>query len=200
MDTTDVRITQRSWVVGGVLLLAAVLLAYTTESFQPVAAWVGLLSPLAFGAACIVFAWGFSDTESITARRPVGTGALILLGVWTPVAAVVMIVLGGSLEALQAFSITDGVVSFALALVAVVMIGRARIVPRPWNWTPAWCLAAITTVRVIDSVFAAIPNPDPTAAAPLLAFLSALTSVGSLLGLGVLAIIHGLAPSSSSLK
>lgn len=191
MKTDHLHMHQRTWVLGGLLLLVATLLEFTATPFGVTAPWSGVLSPLAFGAACMTFAIG-GRRENVTARQPLGMIALVLLGAWTPVAAIVRLIqTEAALPARQVFWLVDSVVSFALALVAVVSIGRARVVPEPWNWAPAWCVAAVVAVRVIDTALIAVPAVNAPIIAPLLAFLAALIGGGSALGLGILAVVLG---------
>lgn len=194
----ELRIHQGTWVLGGVLLLVATLLQFSTASFSVVMPGIATVSVLVFGVACIVFAVGARRDASVTARQPVGTLALILLGAWTPVAAIVHLTqAAATLQTLQVFSTIDAVVSFALSLVAVVSIGRARTLPAPWNWAPAACLAAVTAVRVIDAALVAVPPVDAPTVAPIIALVAALIGAGSALGLGVVAVVLGTHPQRS---
>jgi hypothetical protein len=191
---------RRTWMTGGVLLLASVLLGPALVTVP--GAWAGWLSALLFAAALVTFAVGFGNGPggSITARRPLGTGALIVLAVWSVVWpwAIRLIVSSAPAVAdpgdvyyasVQMFSITGEVVSLILAIIAVIQIGRTRAVPRPWNWAPLWALAAVTIGPLLSSLFVAgpiTPEQDVLIAISILHFVMSLAAPAFL---GVLAIV-----------
>lgn len=185
-----------AWFVGGVLLLATVVLGAVLEPPGPLLLGGGILATLCFSAALLVFAFGVRGSGSVTARRPLGTLALTLLAVWVVVGFVLTDVFGSSASAdgvspaLVVFSYVDPYVRFALALVAVIQVGRAGVVPAPWNWAPAWTLAALTVPWLVSTVIVAATTEG--SAITTLLFLSSvdtLARVGSAIFLGVLAIV-----------
>ncbi|MET0844465.1 MAG: hypothetical protein ABWY23_11485 [Mycetocola sp.] len=189
-------IVRHTWFVGGVLLLATVVLGTALAQPGPLLFGGGLIATLCFSASLIVFAFGIRDSESVTARHPLGTIALILLAVWVVVGLVATDVFGSSVSAdtlspaLVVFSYVDPYLRFALALIAVIQIGRARVVPVPWNWAPAWALVAVTVPWLASTIIVAATTGG--SAIRTLLFLSSvdtLARVGSAVFLGVVAIV-----------
>jgi hypothetical protein len=88
-------------------------------------------------------------------------------------------------------AIHSALVSFVLALVAVLGIGRSGTVPRPWNWAPSWCLIFIAAVRTLQFALLATPRVD-VGLGLLLGALETVANVGFPIGLGVLAIVLAL--------
>jgi len=194
--------TTPAWIWGGGLLLASAVLPLITGSVGfaaagglagAVFAWIGML---AFAASMAVFAGGLDGRGSVVARRPAGMAALIALAAVTPLVWV--------LTAIFPYSAADPggyvwwgyaelAVRFAAALVAVVAVGRARVVPPPWNWSPAWGLAAVVGTGVLAQVTAvAIAGGpgDQETLATVFAFSSLVAVVVPSL-LGILAIVLG---------
>src|SRR5690606_3646194 len=81
-DTTRSR--RRTWMTGGALFVASALLGLgmVTVSGLPFS-----ISQLLFHAGAVVFAIGLGRGGSVTGRRPLGTGAIIALAVWSLVVA-----------------------------------------------------------------------------------------------------------------
>ena len=82
-----VRQRRRTWMTGGVLFLVSALLGLARVSVP------GLpfgISQLLFHAGAVVFAVGLGRGGSVTARRPLGTGAIIALAVWAQVGSPVL--------------------------------------------------------------------------------------------------------------
>lgn len=77
---------------------------------------------------------------------------------------------------------------FAIALVAVVQVGRAGVVPGHWRWAPAFALAAVAFSWVAGE-FA------PSALVEGWFFLDALIRLGAGVFLGVVAIVLGVRAS-----
>ncbi|MFE6734915.1 hypothetical protein [Microbacterium sp. NPDC057650] len=145
---------RRTWMTGGILLLASVLVTMIvgTPGF-----WPGRLSPLLSAAALVIFAIGLGRGGSVTARRPLGTGALIAFAVWDLAWPWGMGLIpypaadeSGYFSTMQMLATSGQVVSLILAIIVVTQIGRVRIVPRPWNWAPLWALAAVVAGQVLQ--------------------------------------------------
>ncbi|MFH8250580.1 hypothetical protein ACH3VR_09480 [Microbacterium sp. B2969] len=108
---------------------------------------LALVSAGLFAAALIIFAWGIRREGSVVARRAAGVVSLMVLGLWGVVGMLLFPPLfagaGGETAAayllLFAWFLAQLVVA-VLAVVAGVVIVRARVVPRGWRWVP---LAAI---------------------------------------------------------
>ncbi|TFC91789.1 MULTISPECIES: hypothetical protein [Cryobacterium] len=184
-----------AWFIGGGLLLASVVV---TVIAQPVLfPYADTLAPALFSAALLVFACGVGGTGSVTARRPLGTTALAALAVWLLLGSVVYGVLGDSLTddsasvVLLAFVYADSFVQFALALVAVVQIGRLGAVPVPWNWVPTWIVAAVSVawllLQLMGGGSATIYGPNLVTW--ILMGLDGLARIGGAVLLGVIAVV-----------
>ncbi|MET0934064.1 MAG: hypothetical protein ABWX56_10145 [Mycetocola sp.] len=157
----DVR---HPWFIGGALLLATVVLGVVAVS--PEAVFLGgTLGPVLFAASLLVFAFGIRGSGSVTARRPLGTAALTVLAVWGLLDLALSDVFqtemtgDGFPAAVTVFATVDPYVEFALSLVAVTQIIRAGVVPAPWNWAPAWALAALTVSWLVSALGAAATTP-----------------------------------------
>ncbi|CAI9388755.1 hypothetical protein [Microbacterium sp. T2.11-28] len=194
--------TTPAWIWGGGLLLASAVLPLITGSVGfvtaggaggAVFAWIGML---AFAASMVVFALGLGGRGSVVARRPAGMTALIALAAITPIIWVLTAVFPYSDADPGAYAVwgyADAAVRFGAALVAVVAVGRARVVPPPWNWAPAWGLAAVVGTAVLAQVSAvAIAGRpgDQETLLTLFAFSSLVAVVVPSL-LGILAIVLG---------
>lgn len=149
------------WLIAGGLLAASGILgaAHSPPLAGVLGIGVGSLTPLVillFGAGGMLFALGLRGEGSVTARRPLGTTAIVLLVailpfvrlfVWDAVPAAVY-----ASGVLYVFTIVDLLVELALALIAALAIARAGVVPEPWCRAPLWAvgIAAIAeTVRVL---------------------------------------------------
>lgn len=143
----------RAWIVGGALFLGSVVIGLGTQPLVAMIAGGTIVATLLFSAALVVFAIGIGGRGSVSARKPLGTIALCVLAVWTPVVAIVQQLLAVSLitsGTLLAYSWVTSLVQFILALIAVVEIGRAGVVPRPWTWVPAAALAVVAVLWLLE--------------------------------------------------
>ncbi|WP_129590389.1 hypothetical protein [Cryobacterium aureum] len=179
--------------IGGGLLLASVVI---TVIAQPTLfPYAGMVAPALFSAALFVFAFGVRGVGSVTARRPVGTIALVLLAVWLLLGSVLYGVIGDDFSnaptLFLAFAYADSLVRFALAVVAVMQIARLGAVPAPWNWVPAGIVAAVAVTWLLLQV---LGGGSPTIYGPnlvtwLLMGLDGLARIGGTVLLGVIAIV-----------
>lgn len=193
-----------AWVWGGGLLIASAvvpLIGYSSAAgpaASNTASWVGML---AFSAAMLLFAFGWRRRGSVVAGRTAGVIALIVLALATPAyAAVTSILLSASgesaLEDPGVYSLLyyiDLTVRAGAGALAAVAVGRARVVPPPWCWAPAWGLAALVGTGVLVQVTAVAMGGREGAAQTLLALVevSSIVSILVPLLLGVLAIVLG---------
>lgn len=194
---TDVR---RAWTLGGGLLIAAPLFGLVWWPGLLPGGIVGLIGTALLSAALLVFALGIGGTGSVTARRPLGTGALVALAVWVLASQLVWNVLGGS-NIFPEFSpqllYVDVLIHFVAALIAVIQIARAGVVPRPWNWAPAWVVGAAAVVWLVSQLLLVNvgggrgPAPDSQAFALFLGSIDASVRVAGPVFLGVVAILLG---------
>lgn len=192
IGTLDVR---HPWFIGGALLLATVILGAVAVS--PDSVFIGgALGPVLFAASLLVFAFGIRGSGSVTARRPLGTATLTLLAAWVlldpALSAIFRSELSGDVlpAALTVFSTVDPYVQFALALVAVTQILRSGAVPAPWNWAPAWALAALTLSWLVSAIVAAgTPAESDMTAIVAVVTVDGLVRASCAVVLGVLAIV-----------
>lgn len=187
-----------AWVWGGSLLLASVLLQVLltgslsgATGLSGVVLWLGILS---HSAALLVFAFGWRG-GSVTARRPVPTTALVVLALWGPLGAVLSRVIVITPEASEV-GVTLGYVEIAVwfgaALVAVVGIQRAGVVPRPWHRAPMWGLAIVAGTGVFTQVAGVALGQRSMELLLLLFQFSGLVTIAVPLLLGILAVVLGL--------
>ena len=190
------RARRRTWTAGGVLFLASALLR-----LAPVELTFGApvdFAMLLFWAGAIVFAIGLGRAGSVTARRPLGTGAIIALVAWQ--------VLVGPLRGAEAlmgtqmfgddatqiammYGITLEVVGLALAVIAVVQIARVGVVAPPWHRAPAWALGAVVAIRVVvNGAAVAVGTLEQGLLAALFALITVVTAA-AVAFLGVTALL-----------
>lgn len=222
-DAIDARRARTALIVGGSALIAAAVLPQPLEPLMlGLAGMPGLWSGVFAGGLAVVHAFGLTvlalgirGSGSVTGRRPVGTIALIALGLWGVVGAIVSMTPllsedppAGSVPAGgMTFATVSVIVSFALALVACVEIMRAGAVPSPWHRVPLWCLAVLTVLWLVQTLMgvtlatyqgdAALPGATPIAIVLAVAISAAGTIVS--VGLGVLAVALGAAAGAASI-
>lgn len=185
---------RQTWTIGGILMLVCAALSVVAPALMLTALStpVWWARTLAFSAALVVFAVGIRRQGSVVDRRLLGVSALILLAVWPLVDAVVYALVPptmDSLELYQAWGYVSLVVPLAAAIVAVVLIARAGVVPHPWRWAPLWALGAAIAPQLILQAFAASPGADVQAMAGPMAGLGQLVWVAVPLGLGLCAVL-----------
>jgi hypothetical protein len=184
---------RHTWFVGGSLLLGSVVLGWNLQSPGPLATVVSILGTVLFSTSVLVFAFGFRRSESVTVRRPLGTAALTFLAVWVLLSPVVSDLLAsGSTDddlpsALLVYGVIDPYIRFALALVSVIHIGRAGVVPVPFHWLPAWTLAALTVPWILGQIVAAGPSPESDL--PTILFIAAVDGLVRTAGAVVLSVV-----------
>jgi len=181
-----------AWIVGGSLLAASAVVGLV---LQPVTALVSggdLVASILFASGLVVFAIGLRGSGSVTARRPLGTAALLVLAAWTLLVSILGVALFSTdlpLGALLGFGYVDSLIRFAAALVAVVQIARAGTIRRPWNWAPGWLLAAATALWLIQQALGASGGQSAGTVAPLVWTLEGIVNFGGPVFLGVVAIV-----------
>lgn len=198
--------------LGGGLLAASALLGLALRSSFLFVPGVLFLADVLFAAGAVLFAVGLGRAGSVTGRRPLGTVAIIALAVWLLIALPLQELLvpmevsfddpaarGGYFQLVNAVGITAEAVSLALAIIAVVQIGRAGVVPKPWAWAPLWALCAVVVARTVLSGMVPIPElADDQEALNALFGLAGLVVAGSVAFLGVLAMILAVSPGKSA--
>jgi len=182
---------RRAWLLGGSLLLASTIVDFVVRPWLFAMPGSGLVGDILYALALLVFAFGLRGQGSITARRPLGTTALVVLAVWSFVHEVVfglMPIDPSNMGPAQVLGATLSLLQGAIALIAVVQIGRAHAVQRPWNWAPAWALGAVAASTVLQFlVFAGGTESQEVLGAVVAVDL--LARVGGSTFLGVLAIV-----------
>ena len=180
-----------AWVTAGSLLIASVLAGV---ALQPAASILpgGMLSTLLYSASLLILAFGVRGSGSITARRPLGTGALVVLAAWAFVGPTF-----GALASeqdladgnLMGIGYADTLIQFAAALVAVTQIARAGVVPKPWHLAPAWALAAVAAPWLVEQLVSVGATGEVPPATLFLMAIDGLVRMAAPLFLGVLAIV-----------
>lgn len=187
--TTSVEATsaRRAWLVGGVLLIASAILPGVLQPLGWLLPGFGFMEAGLLAASFLVFAFGFRRQGSVTALRPLGTTALACLAATIVATSVVSSLLADQHPSLQmAVANAFTLIQAALAMVAVLQIGRGGVVPAPWNWAPAWCLAATAIAWLL--YFLPTAATDPSLAQAIGTF-EGVARAGSSVFLGVLAIV-----------
>jgi len=190
---------RRTWVLGGALLVASALAQLAAQGpLAPLHRAVDVL----FVAGALALVIGLGRAGSVTARRPLGTGAVIAL-------AVVLLGLPFALDAVLrdadgygsgqligvagVLTMVQVVVTLMLAIIAVVQIGRIGVVPRPWNWAPLWALGVVVATRLLAMLRLSPLFADTADAAGAL-FVTGLLGVintAAIAFLGIVAIVLG---------
>lgn len=156
MTDAEVRKPVPAWIWGGALLVASAVVPTVVRAVAPVGlgSGVAIATAVLFAASLVVFAFGLRGRGSIVARRPSGVAALLVLAILPPIVelAVPAATTEQDVSRLQILSAVQLAVTAAAALVAVVAIGRAAVVPRPWQWAPAWGLALIVATSALSQI------------------------------------------------
>jgi hypothetical protein len=141
MTDAEIRKPVPAWIWGGALLAASAVVPTAVRAVAPggFGSGVAIVTAVLFAASLLVFAFGLRGRGSIVARRPPGMAALLVLAVLPPIVELALSALATEqdISLLQILSFAQ-LAAAAAALVAVVAIGRAAVVPRPWQWAPAW--------------------------------------------------------------
>ncbi|MFC6357483.1 hypothetical protein [Luethyella okanaganae] len=177
--------TRRTWYLGGALLLGSVVVSASARPVESLLVGWSFVGTAMYSASLLVFAIGLRGAGSVTARRPLGTAAMTALAVWIAVSAIIGVFFSPDLT----FGYGDALAQFIFALVAVVQIGRAGVVPAPWAWAPAWALGAVSLLWVLQQVGSGIVSPETLPPIVALAMLDGIVRVGSAVGLGALALV-----------
>lgn len=178
------------WYVAGGLLVASVLLGPYVRFESLIGLDAGIIPALMFAGALVLFAIGSDRSTSVTARRPLGTIALIALAVWTLISTFVSgaATVPPATETFLSFGYIDLIVQFILALIAATQIARAGAVPRPANLAPLWGVAATAASWIIQQVVTVAAGSNVTLFVPFLVILDSLVRVAGPVLLGILAI------------
>lgn len=153
------RARRRTWMLGGALFAIAAVIGLWVTNFPGIG--FARLPDVLFAAGAVVFAVGIGRAGSVTARRPLGTTALVALGGWVLLSPLLMLLvptpsfdgaIGFRYETVVgALSMSLQVVTLMLAIIAVVQIGRIAVLPRPWRWAPLWALCVVVGVQLLPT-------------------------------------------------
>lgn len=195
MTDAEVRKPVPAWIWGGALLAASAVVPTAMRAVAPggLGSAVAIVTAVLFAASLVVFAFGLRGQGSIVARRPSGLAALLVLAVLPPIIelAIPSATTEQDISRLQIVSVVRLTVTVAAALAAVVAIGRAAVVPRPWQWAPAWGLAIIVITSALPQIaVVGVPRQDPQELFWLFA-LGSLVILTVPLALGILAMLWG---------
>jgi hypothetical protein len=200
VDANDHAVSdpRRTWYLGGGLMLASAVLGSGLRAVAPQTPWSGYLGVTLFAAALLAYAWG---SGSVVARRPLGATALTVLAAGTAAATVLPFLfaaagpptgLGESIRSGYAATFLASIllraVLLAAAVVAVVQIGRAAVVPRPWNWAPTWALAAVVLAEILSAILGALLIRDLPGAYLALGGVASLVAIAAPAFLGSVSI------------
>jgi len=192
------RARRTTWMLGGILLIAVGAFWLADASLPPSAAanWASLLLQ---AAALILFAIGLRRGASVTARRPLGTTALVALGVLA-VALPLLLTLGmpvwsggartdadGAVTAIGTVTLAGQVIALMFAIIAVSQIWRAGVVPAPWRWAPLWALVAVVLSRLV--YFSPVTSGLPLDTLQVLVPVVSLLEPVAMIFLGVVAVV-----------
>ena len=200
--------TRLAWTIGGALLIVSPVLALGSPSIGSQIPGGGYVGPVCFAAATVLFAFGIRGSGSVTARRPLGTTALVFLGVWGLVTAVLLggplmstiYAATGGVEWTVAISFANVLIQFVGALIAAIQIAQAGVVPRPWNWAPTGALAAITVPWVVLQVVGLVGGPGVAFLAFGFSTIDGIINIAAAIFLGVVAIVlaHATTPTGAA--
>ena len=188
----DARARRRTWVAGGATLLLAALVGFVAR-FQ--LAQFHYVKDVLWAAGALVLVIGIGRAGSVTGRRPLGTIVALLqvLLASPPVAIYLSGLVPDDPGNPYAEEDAWGSVMFpyfaviaVATIVAVLLIGFADALPRPWSWAPAWVLA-LSALSGVASVLLLSRTGSPDVAGRV---LYEVPGVG-MASLGVLAIVLG---------
>ncbi|WP_406248534.1 hypothetical protein ACI7YT_01575 [Microbacterium sp. M] len=202
-----VGVRRRTGIVGGALLVASALMTLALRSLPGVGFGLFSIPDLLFAAGAVIFAIGLGRAGSVTARRPLGTFALVTLAVWILLSPLFLRlsapasaedISDGLIMFAGMLSVTLEVVSLALAIIAATQIARIGAVPRPWNRAPLWALVAVAVVRLLRSAFLFGAYSLSQETLVLLDSLGGLIEAAAVGFLGVVAIVVAVRPVPGS--
>ncbi|WP_345764679.1 hypothetical protein [Diaminobutyricibacter sp. McL0608] len=189
--------TRLAWTIGGALLIVSPILSLGSPSIGSQIPGGIFIGPVCFAAATVLFAFGIRGSGSVTARRPLGTTAVVFLGLWTlltavllgPIVSTIYAAGRGGVEWTFAVGYANDLIQFVAALIAAIQIARAGVVPRPWNWAPTWALVAITVPWLVLQIVGYFGAPAVANLAFAFSTIDGLINLAATLFLGVVAIV-----------
>ena len=138
------RTRQRTWMLGGVGLVACGVLGVLPPGGRVGSGPILLVTDVLFAASVLLFAVGLSRDASVVSRRPLGVAALAIVAIWPLLSSVITRAMGPGVSPDDGAWTTYGYIALfiptAAGLVAAMQIARSDSVPSPWRWAPAWVL------------------------------------------------------------
>jgi len=197
---TDAGAPVRAWVYGGALLIGCALIQVADSGAAAAGGadarlglrWIGAAL---FAAATVLFAFGWRGRGSVTARRPMGTGALTVLALWPALELALAAALPATADALDMLTTVFYVqlaAWVAAAVIAVAAIWRAGVVPTPWHRAPAAALAVVAATWILPQLVGVALGERAMEWIGVLFALSAIVAVAAPLVVGVIALVLGL--------
>jgi hypothetical protein len=187
-----------AWLWGGGLLVGSVVLQVGASPtvLGSVGGYVALTwaGRLVFAAALVIFAVGLRGRDSLVARRLPGLLSLLVLAGEPLIVGLVQLVVPVTVSdtaAASALGYVDLTVWVAAAILSVVEIGRAGVLPRLWAWAPAVGLAVVVGIFALVQVVGVALGERAMPDVALLLALGGFVTVLVPLTLGILAIALG---------
>lgn len=186
----------RSWVLGGALLVASVLLPLVLGTGTPLIG-AGTLGGVLFAGALVTFAVGVRGDGAVAAGRALGTWTLVawgLVALAVPVVATLLTPVLADPAAGVPFGMATTLVLFVLGLLATTQIARAGVVPAPWRRVPLLALLAVAASWALTQV-AAVLAPTMYGVIAGVTTLQALVLAAAVTFVGIAAIALGAQPA-----
>jgi len=182
--------SKQVWIVAGALLVGSVLLGPLVQIGSFLGPTGGILATFLSVFSIALFAIGSDRSSSVTARRPLGTGALIALGIWMTISSFVrgLATIPAAIETFLSFGYIDLLVQFVLAAIATTQIARAGTVPRPWNLAPLWVVAVTAASWVVQQIIVVAAGSNVSLFVPIIVILDGWVRVVGPVFLGSVAI------------
>lgn len=186
---------QKTWTIGGLALIACGvigMLQVTLPAAQGLI-WLSRLNDLFYAVALLLFAFGLTREASLFERKPLGTTALAVLGLW-PLAAFglreLLTATGAGTDAWMMFSYFAIALPTAAAIIATMQIARSGVVAGNWRWLPLGALALYALAWTVPQVVAfAVGSLTGDTGLGIFIALAAIAFLAGTIGLGVSALI-----------
>lgn len=185
-----------SWVFGGALLVASVLLPLVLGTGTPLVGG-GTLGGVLFAGALVAFAVGVRGDGAVAAGRALGTWTLVAWGLAAlavPVVATMLTPVLADPAAGVPFGMATTLLLFVLGLLATTQIALSGVVPTPWHRGPLIALLAVAASWVITQV-AAVLAPTMYGVIAGATTLQALVLAAAMTVVGIAAIALGAQPA-----
>ncbi|CAH0195486.1 hypothetical protein [Microbacterium foliorum] len=188
------RTRQRTWILGGVGLIACGILGVLPPGGRVGSGPILLVTDVLFAASVLLFAVGLSRDASVVTRRPLGVTAMAIVAIWPLLSSVITRAMGPGVspndDAWVAYGYIALFIPTAAGLVAAMQIARSDTVPSPWRWAPAWVLGMQALAWAVSQAVLVTARPENVQSfAEPFHMLGTLASLAATLGLGILALI-----------